>query len=130
MMPSAATYASVPAAVLASSFAGPALGDSIKCVLSCKINARCSEAPVSLAFEIDRNQFVSAVSPSEPPYRKVTTVQMGDKRFQAEPFLIGDTRGFWADDLDTILVVMPDGGATYSSGMSGETMTGLCEDQQ
>ncbi|SHG71844.1 hypothetical protein SAMN05444003_0622 [Cognatiyoonia sediminum] len=130
MISIAPTYASVPAAVLATTFAGPAFGDSLLCTLQCQTGSECSDETVELAFDIDRNQFVSAVDPNEPPYRKVTTVKMGQETFEAEPFLVKDTRGFWAENLNAIFVVNADGSATFSNSTTGQTLTGLCEDQQ
>ena len=124
------TYASVPAAVLATTFAGPALGDSLLCSLQCKDGSHCSSEALEISFDIDRNQFVSAVDPNEPPYRKVTTVRMSGETFEAEPFLVKDTRGFWAEDLNAIFVVNSDGSATFSNSATGETLIGQCEDQK
>jgi len=63
----------------------PAQADTVNCELV---------DGMPLSFVIDRNQFVTAVSPEEPIRRKVTVVRMGDDTLPAEPFLIGDMRGF------------------------------------
>lgn len=110
-----------------------AAADSLHCELSitCVGRSDCSEELVDLSFEIDRNQFVDAIDVNEPPRRKVTQVQMGTKNFTAEPFLIGDVRGFWAEGLggsDSIFVVNPDGSAKFSNPILGESLTGTCED--
>ena len=101
--------------------ATPALADSVTCTME-------DGTPVS--FVIDRSQFVTAVSPEEPIRRKVTNVQMGAARFPAEPFLIGDMRGFHADGLggaQIMFVVQPDGSAKRSNSRTGATLTGQCQ---
>lgn len=84
----------------------------------------------AVAFVIDRNQFIDAVSPEEPIRRKVTFVQMGDARFPAEPFIIGDAAGFHAEGLggaSVMFVVQPNGTATYANTTSGARRVGTCE---
>ena len=84
----------------------------------------------AVTFQIDRNQFIDAVSPEEPIRRKVTFVQMGDARFPAEPFIIGDARGFHAEGMggsQVMFVVQPDGSATYANTTSGDKRAGTCE---
>ncbi len=86
----------------------------------------------TLAFAIDRNQFVAPQDPNDPPRRKISQVTFGDMRFPAEPFLIGPVRGFHADGLggsSVMFSVAADGTATYANTRSGETLTGTCEDR-
>jgi len=86
----------------------------------------------SVDFNIDRSQFIDAVTPEEPIRRKVTFVQMGDARFPAEPFIIGDARGFHGEGMggsSIMFVVQPDGTATYANTTTGEKRTGSCEDR-
>jgi len=128
-----APYLSLPATMLASVMASSVSADSLLCTLSAPCNDRtaCDTKPVSLSFDIDRNQFVDAVNPNEPPRRKITQVEMGARPFPAEPFLIGDVRGFWAEGpggSDSIFVVNADGSAKYSNPQMGEALVGICED--
>ena len=88
---------------------------------------------MGLRFEIDRNQFVDAINTNEPPRNKVTDVTMNGETFAAEPFLIGDVRGFWADNKEAgnrILMIEADGTAQYAEPDLERTMTGTCEDQE
>ncbi|WP_342075805.1 hypothetical protein [Yoonia sp. SS1-5] len=104
-------------------FAGPCWAENIACDMD----------GIALAFAIDRNQFVAPASPDEPPRRKVTMVSMGDAQFPAEPFLIGKTRGFWAEGWsgsDVIFVMQPDGSATYTDTRRDTRLTGHCEVRQ
>lgn len=108
---------------LACSTASPALADTLVCQMSDKSN---------LSFAIDRNQFMDAIDANEPPRRKMTTVRHGAHQFTAEPFSIGQMRGFHADGMggtSIMFVVNPDGSATYANAQVGETLTGDCEDQ-
>ena len=84
----------------------------------------------TVRFEIDPNQFVDAVNAGEPIRRKITQVEMGTTRFPAEPFIIGDTKGFSAESLGggTIMFVINKAGlATQSNRQSGYRTTGICE---
>ena len=84
----------------------------------------------TVRFEIDPNQFVDAVNAGEPIRRKITQVEMGTTRFPAEPFIIGDTKGFSAESLGggTIMFVINKAGlATQSDRQSGHRTTGICE---
>lgn len=84
----------------------------------------------ALAFEIDRNQFVDAISADEPPRRKVTLVQYGPETFSAEPLLIGDLRGFEAQGnggATTVFVMQPDGTARLTNQQDGLRVDGFCE---
>ena len=86
----------------------------------------------SLAFAIDRNQFVAPQDPNDPPRRKITQVTFGEMQFAAEPFVIGPVRGFHADGLggtSVMFSVAADGTATYANTRSGKTLTGTCEDR-
>lgn len=108
------------AAVLCATIAAPACADTVICDFS----------GVPVAFAIDASQFAPAQDASDPPRRQVTTVQMGDAAFSAEPFIIGDTRGFWTtqeDGAEVLLVMQPDGTAVYSDTRDGTPMTGTCE---
>jgi len=82
-------------------------------------------------FVIDRNQFIDAITPEEPIRRKVTSVQLGADRMAAEPFIIGQTRGFHAQGPagSLMFVVQPDGRARFANVTTGETRAGLCEDR-
>jgi hypothetical protein len=99
----------------------PAQADTVNCELV---------DGMLLSFVIDRNQFVTAVSPEEPIRRKVTVVRMGDDTLPAEPFLIGDMRGFHAEgagDSQIMFVVHKDGTAQLTSRREGLAIDGTCE---
>ena len=86
----------------------------------------------ALAFRIDPNQFVTAVTPEEPIRRKVTLVRMDGATVEAEPFLLGEIRGFHAlppQGGSIMFTVMPDGTATRSEVGSDARLTGQCEVQ-
>ena len=107
-------------ALLCATLSGPALAEIVSCDLS--------GTPVR--FEIDRTQFAPALDLAEPPRRRITTVQMGDAQFPAEPILMGNVRGFWAEGLagsEIMMVMQKDGSALYSDTRAGERMTGTCE---
>ncbi len=90
----------------------------------------CDLSGVPVRFEIDRTQFAPAIDKNEPERRRVTTVQMGDAQFPAEPILMGDVRGFWAEGLagsDVMMVMQGDGSAVYADTRAGERLTGTCE---
>lgn len=90
----------------------------------------CDLSGTSVRFEIDRTQFAPARDQNEPSRRSITTVQMGNAAFSAEPFIIGDTRGFWTtqdDGAEVLLVMQPDGRAVYSDTRNITPMTGTCE---
>ena len=111
-------------AALLALLATPAQAQDVRCTLD------DGTAPVQIAFTIDRNQFVAPVSAKDPPRRKITQVQMGRDRFLAEPFLIGQSLGFWEDAEavgSRMLVVQPGGEANYSETPSGRRLTGTCE---
>lgn len=100
---------------------GSAQAQDIKCVMA-------DGTPV--AFQIDPNQFIDAVSSEEPIRRKVTQIRMGDSRFPAEPFIIGQMRGFHAEDLggtSMMFVVRPDGSARAANARQGYDLSGTCE---
>ena len=101
--------------------AAAARADTISCEM---------EDGVALTFIIDRSQFVTEISPEEPIRRKTTNVRYGDRRFPAEPFLIGEMRGFHAQNVggtDMMFVVRPDGAATFTDPRAGLRATGTCE---
>jgi len=109
----------VPAALCAM-MAGPAMGEVVSCDL----------AGLSVRFEIDRRQFAPAIDPGEPTRRRITHVQMGDTEFPAEPILMGDVRGFWAEGMggsDIMMVMQGDGSAVYADTRAGTRRTGTCE---
>lgn len=110
----------VPAAILASSMAGPVCAQAISCQMG----------DVAVDFIIDPSQFIDSVTPEEPIRRKVTVVQMGTNRFPAEPFIIGDIRGFHAEGpggANVMFVTRPDGSAHYVNTTTGDTLDGTCE---
>ncbi|WP_133175939.1 hypothetical protein [Yoonia sediminilitoris] len=86
----------------------------------------CANIPHKVSFAIDRNQFVDAVDKRDPPRRKVTTVQTDARRFEAEPFILGDLRGFSVDAGRVMFVVQPNGNALYSDIARGHKRTGQC----
>jgi hypothetical protein len=90
----------------------------------------CDLSGVLVRFEIDRAQFAPPIDNQEPIRRRVTTVQMGDAQFPAEPIMIGDARGFWAEGLagsDVMMVMQGDGSAVYTDTRAGKRLTGTCE---
>ncbi len=108
------------AVVLFATLCGPALAEVVTCDLS----------GVPVSFTIDRSQFAPAQDAGDPPRRRVTRVQMGDVQFPAEPILMGDVRGFWAEAMggtDAMLVIQPDGSAVFANNRAGERLTGTCE---
>ena len=107
-------------AVLCATMAGPALAEVVSCEL----------AGVPIQFEIDRTQLAPAVDMNEPTQRRVTIVRMGEAQFPAEPIVMGEVRGFWAEGMggaDIMLVMQPDGTAVYANPRAGERLTGTCE---
>lgn len=90
----------------------------------------CDLSGIPVQFEIDRAQFAPALDLKEPPRRRITTVQMGDAQFPAEPIRMGDVRGFWAEGLggsEVMMVMQGDGSAVYADTRAGERLTGTCE---
>jgi hypothetical protein len=86
-------------------------------------------AGTSVSFAIDAAQFAPALDANEPPKRRITTVQMGDASFPAEPLVMGDVRGFWAEGMggsDVMLVMQGDGSAIYADARAGTSITGAC----
>ena len=107
-------------ALLCATLSGPAMAEVISCDLS----------GVPVQFEIDLAQFAPAMDLAEPPRRRVTTVQMGDAQFPAEPIMMGDVRGFWAEGLagsDVMMVMQADGTAVYADTRAGQRLTGTCK---
>ncbi len=107
-------------ALFCAAMAGPAVAEGVSCDLS--------GGP--LQFEIDRTQFAPALDQNEPTQRRMTTVRMGDAQFPAEPILMGDVRGFWAEGMggsDVMMVMQGDGTAIYTDTRAGERLTGTCE---
>ncbi|MEM8538855.1 MAG: hypothetical protein AAGF56_13465 [Pseudomonadota bacterium] len=91
---------------------------------------RCDLLGTPVSFTIDRTQFGPAHNAGEPTQRRVTSVQMGDATFPAEPLIIGDTRGFWAEGLggtEVMLIMQADGNAVYVKPRAGERLVGRCE---
>lgn len=106
--------------ILIATMAGSAMAEVVTCDLS----------GIDVSFEIDRTQFAPPINKGEPIQRRVTTVTMGDAQFPAEPILIGNTRGFWAEGMggsDVMLVMRADGSAVYADSVTGERLTGTCE---
>jgi hypothetical protein len=92
------------------------------------VNCDLSGTPVT--FAIDEAQFAPAYNLNEPERRRITSVQMGDATFPAEPIMMGDVRGFWAEGLagsDVMMVMRADGSAVYADPRAGERLTGTCE---
>jgi hypothetical protein len=90
----------------------------------------CDLSGIPVRFAIDLAQFAPAQDLADPPKRRITTVQMGDALFPAEPILMGDVRGFWAEGLagsDVMMVMQADGSAIYADTRAGERLTGTCE---
>lgn len=107
-------------ALICATLSGPAMAEVVSCDLS----------GVPVRFEIDRTQFAPALDAKEPTRRHVTTVTLGDAVFPAEPVIIGDVRGFWAEGIegsDVMMIMQPDGRAVYSNPRAGERLTGICE---
>ena len=107
-------------ALLCATLSGPAMAEIVSCDLS----------GVPVRFEIDRTQFAPPVNIGEPTRRRLTTVSMGDAEFPAEPIMMGDVRGFWAEGMggsDIMLVMQGDGSAIYANTRAGERLTGTCE---
>ncbi len=107
-------------ALLCATMAGSAAAETVSCDLS----------GVPIQFEIDRAQFAPAIDTQEPVRRRVTTVQMGEAQFPAEPIMMGDVRGFWAEGMggsDIMMVMQGDGSAVYANTRAGERLTGTCE---
>lgn len=93
----------------------------------------CDLSGVPVQFEIDRAQFAPPINKAEPEQRRITTVSMGDAQFPAEPIMMGDVRGFWAEGLagsDVMMVMQGDGSAVYADTRAGERLTGTCEVRQ
>jgi hypothetical protein len=106
-------------AFLCATLSGPALAEVVTCDLS--------GTPVS--FAIDASQFAPAFDKNEPERRRITTVRMGEATFPAEPLMMGNVRGFWADGMggsDIMMVMQADGSAVYSDVRAGERITGTC----
>ena len=104
--------------------------------VSCRLSAPCPDAtpcaaqPVTARFEIDLGQFSPPLLRGDPPRRQVTQVQLGQRRFRAEPIVMKNgVRGFWAklDGVDHLLTIQRDGIGTYTRTPPGELLTGQCE---
>ena len=110
-------------AMLFLALGAPAMAETVTCDLG--------GTPVT--FHIDRTQFAPAQDPGEPPRRKATTVHMGEAQFTAEPILMGDIRGFWAEGMagsNVMFVVQSNGSAVFTDARAGQRLTGQCEVQQ
>ena len=106
-------------AFLCATLSTPAMAEVVTCDLS--------GTPVS--FAIDATQFAPAINKNEPERRRITTVSMGDATFPAEPLMMGDVRGFWAEGMggsDVMMVMQSDGSAVYSNTRAGQRLTGTC----
>ncbi|MFT6075655.1 MAG: hypothetical protein ACJAZ1_002585 [Yoonia sp.] len=93
----------------------------------------CDLSGTPVRFEIDAAQFAPALDLAEPPKRRITTVQMGELQFPAEPIVMGEMRGFWTEGLagsDVMMVMQADGSAVYADTRAGERLTGTCEVMQ
>jgi len=104
-------------ALLCATMAGPALAEVVTCDLS----------GVAVRFEIDRTQFAPAIHKDEPARVRITTIQMGDAAFPAEPIIMDKVRGFWAAETDAMMVMQGDGTAVYVAPRTSERLTGKCE---
>jgi hypothetical protein len=110
-------------ALLCATLSGPAMADMVTCDLS----------GTHVAFEIDRTQFAPAIDKDEPERRRLTMVEMGDATFPAEPIMMGDLRGFWAEGLggsEVMMVMQGNGAAVYTDARAGTRVTGTCEVRQ
>ena len=97
--------------------------------LSCTLCATPCIDPVSVDFDIDRDQFAPPVNAADPPRRKVTLVRMGDAQFPAEPIVMGDARGFWAEGgggSQVLFITQPDGTAIFVNERAGLRLEGTC----
>ena len=120
------------AALLLSLPVAPCMADSLTCVVStsCPPGMECLSEQVTIAFDINREEFAPAIDPGEPPRRKVTMVQMGGARFPAEAIIMGEARGFWAEGgggSHVLFMVHGDGTAHYVDDRTGLRMVGTCE---
>lgn len=106
--------------VLCAAMAGPVTAEVVT----------CDFPGMPVRFQIDRTQFAPAIDAGEPMRRRITTVQMGDTQFPAEPILMDDLRGFWAEapgETGIMMVMQGDGSAVYSDTETGERLAGTCE---
>lgn len=93
------------------------------------VTCQMGEDATPLTFEIDHTQFAPALDPNDPPRQQRTVVTFGDKQFPAEPFLLGDVRGFEAEGLGgttTLFVMHADGEAVFSDTRAGIHIVGQC----
>ena len=104
-------------ALICAMLSGPAMADVVVCDLS----------GLTVRFEIDRTQFAPAIDRNEPERLRITTVQMGESSFPAEPIMMDDFRGFWAEGPEVMLVMQGDGTAIAKGGLAGSRRTGTCE---
>ena len=109
---------------------GVAWAERVECTFTppC-LGSICYADEIPVAFTIDHNQFAPALDPKEPPRNKVTTVALGEERFQAEPIVMDDgTRGFWANiaGVDHLMTMRPDGMGTYATTGAIPFMSGHC----
>jgi hypothetical protein len=103
--------------LICATLASPSMADVVVCDLS----------GLPVRFEIDRTQFAPAIDRNEPERRRITTVQMGESSFAAEPILMDGLRGFWAETPDVMLVMQSDGTTIAKGGLAGSRRTGTCE---
>ncbi len=111
----------------------PAIAETLICELrgDCAGASPCNPSTTRLQFTIDRTQFAPAISPADPPRRKVTQVTRDGESFEAEPILlVSGIRGFWTDDDaagSQVLTVAPEGAAIYSAP-DGSGWIGHCRE--
>lgn len=110
----------------------PSQAQNVHCTMTelCPKTGLCVATPVTLAFNIDPNQFVDPVSKNEPPRNKVTWVSLHNERFQAEPIRMDNgIVGFWADIDGTshLMTVQADGSSHYSKSDNSTRLSGYCE---
>lgn len=104
--------------------------------IECLFQSPCPEgvicianAPISMDFTIDLNQFAPPINAREPPRNKVTRVTVGTAMFQAEPLVLsGGIRGFWAehDGVEHLMTMQPDRTALYTTTGPVTRMIGRC----
>ena len=115
-------------AALACILAGPAAAN-----LSCSLTDKTCDtdcAVTSVQFHIDKNQFVDAQSPADPPRRQITNVTMGNRTFTAQAIMMdGGILGFHEDAGEigsALMIVQADGTARLRLQPSNQTLTGTC----
>ena len=90
----------------------------------------CNMEGTPVSFTIDMRQFGPAYNTGEPIPRRVTRVEMGGAQIPAEPIMIGEALGFWAEGMggsEMMLLIQPNGSAVYANPRAGERLEGSCE---